>query len=281
MSESVKRVAIQGIAGAFHELAAHRHFGNNITIVECDTFKEVCRKLSTGEVDFAVMAIENTIAGTLLQNYSLINNHQLKIIGEVYLQIQMQLMALPGVSMKDIEFVHSHPIAIAQTREFLDTLPPRIQVVETNDTAESAKQIVDKGLKNTAAVAGANVAEMYNLNILANDIHTHKQNFTRFLILSTEGVENPTNNKASLCFEVAHKSGSLAEVLTIWAHHGINLTKIQSVPIIGKPYQYWFYVDLVWDDYHIYRHAINMTMEHIISLSVLGEYEQKSFNIVK
>lgn len=279
--EIIKRVAIQGTAGAFHELAAHRYFGDKIEVDECSTFASVCQKVSDGEADFGIMAIENTIAGSLLQNYSLINTHQLKIVGEVYLHIQMQLMALPGIGFSEIENIVSHPIAIAQCRDFLDTLPSHIKISEASDTAGAARMIREEELEHTAAIAGINAAELYDLDVLVKDIHTNKQNFTRFLVLATESVSSPKNNKSSLCFEVAHRSGSLAEVLAIWASEEVNLSKIQSVPIIGKPYQYWFYVDLEWSNEESYQRAIYKAMQHVISLSILGEYEQQTFSIQK
>lgn len=272
-----KKVAIQGVAGAFHELAAQKFFGKDIKAVECDTFRELAQKLHTGEVDFAVMAIENTIAGTLLPNYSLINEFGLKVVGEVYLHIEMQLMALPGVRLSQIAYIHSHPIAIAQCREFLDMLPATVTVVEKNDTAESAQLIIKNNLADTAAIAGNLAAEMYGLHVIAKDIHTCKQNFTRFLALSRTQRQSDLNSKASLCLELEHRSGSLAKVLGIWAKHGINLTKIQSAPIIGKPYQYWFYVDLEWSDSAAYRQAMAEASMYAASQSVLGEYVRNSW----
>ncbi|MDR0415232.1 MAG: prephenate dehydratase [Prevotellaceae bacterium] len=272
-----KRVAIQGVAGAFHELAAQKFFGKNIEAVECDTFRELAQKLRASEVDVAVMAIENTIAGTLLPNYSLINEFDLKVVGEVYLHIEMQLMALPGVPLSQIAYIHSHPIAIAQCREFLDTLPPTVTVVEKNDTAESAQLIIANKLADTAAIAGRLAAEMYGLHVIAEDIHTCKQNFTRFLALSREPCRSDSNNKASLCFEVVHRSGSLAHALGIWAKHGINLTKIQSAPIIGKPYQYRFYVDLEWSSREAYRQAMAEVSACTTNRNMLGEYARNSW----
>ena len=279
--EAAKRVAIQGTAGAFHELAARRYFGNEIEIDECTTFSCICQKVSDGEVDYGIMAIENTIAGSLLQNYSLINTHQLKIVGEIYLHVEMQLMVLPGVKFSEVEHIISHPIAIAQCREFLDTLPPHIKISEASDTAGAARMIRENELEHTAAIAGINAAELYDLEVLVKDIHTNKQNFTRFLVLSTQNVATSKNNKSSICFEVAHRSGSLADVLTIWAQEEVSLSKIQSVPIIGKPYQYWFYVDLEWSNSESYRRAMYKVMQHVISLSILGEYEQQTFSIQK
>ncbi len=274
MSE-LKKIAIQGVAGAFHEVAAWQHFGKNITVVECDTFRILSRKLHRGEVDFALMAIENTIAGTLMPNYSLINEFGLKIVGEVFLHIQMQLMALPGVALEQIQYVHSHPIAIAQCREYLDTLPQSVTVVEKNDTAESAQEIVNKKLMNTAAIAGAQAAGLYGLQIIAPNIHTNKQNFTRFFVLAREAQPVPNANKTSLCFELEHRSGSLAEVLMLFAINGLNLTKIQSVPILGKPYQYSFFIDLEWDDEALYKSVIKRFAEKVTGYTILGEYEKK------
>ncbi len=278
--EDRKRIAIQGVAGAFHEVAAWKYFGKDITAVECDTFRILCRKLHDGDVDFALMAIENTIAGTLMPNYSLINEFGLKIVGEVFLHIEMQLMALPGVQLSQIEYIHSHPIAIAQCREYLDTLPDSITVVEKNDTAESAQLIVSKQLKNTAAIAGAQAAELYGLQIIAPNIHTSKQNFTRFFVLAREAQHVDNANKTSLCFELEHRSGSLAEVLMLFAINGLNLTKIQSVPILGKPYQYSFFIDLEWNDAALYCSVMRRFSEKVTSYTILGEYERKSLHLV-
>jgi prephenate dehydratase len=272
-----KKIAIQGVAGAFHEVAAQKYFGQNIVPVECDTFRILAHRLAAGEVDFAVMAIENTIAGTLLPNYSLINEFDLKVVGEVYLHIEMQLMALPGVQLPQVAYIHSHPIAIAQCREFLDALPPAVTVIEKNDTAESAQLIVKNKLADTAAIAGSLAAEMYGLHVIARNIHTCKENFTRFLALSRRPCSSDRNNKASICLEVAHRSGSLAKVLGIWAKNGVNLTKIQSIPIIGKPYQYSFYIDLEWSDSAAYRQAIDELAPYTTNQYLLGEYERDSW----
>ncbi|MDR2938101.1 MAG: prephenate dehydratase [Prevotellaceae bacterium] len=274
-----KRIAIQGVAGAFHEVAARRFFGENISVEECDTFRILSRKLHNGEVDFALMAIENTIAGTLMPNYSLVSEFGLKIVGEVYLHIEMQLMALPGVQLEQVQFVHSHPIAIAQCREYLDTLQ-NVTVVEKNDTAESAQNIIKQNFKNVAAIAGAQAAQLYGLNVIVPNIHTNKQNFTRFFVLSREEKIVENANKTSLCFEIEHRSGSLAEVLMLFAINGLNLTKIQSVPILGKPYQYNFFIDLEWNDIALYRSVMKRFSEKVRSYTLLGEYERKSLHLV-
>ena len=266
------KVAIQGVAGAFHDIAATQYFGVGRELLECESFRQVCQAVSQGNVDFGIMAIENTIAGSLLQNYSLINEYRLKVIGEHFLHIEMQLMGLPGVELENLEYILSHPIAIAQCADFLESLPKHIKVVAVDDTASAAQKIQTEKLINTAAIAGAQAADMYGLEIIRPNIHTYKKNYTRFLILSTESVSNPKANKASLCFEVAHREGALAEVLSLLASHHINLTKIQSIPILGKPYQYWFYIDIEWDDPEKYRKAVHNILRTVTSLSILGEY---------
>jgi prephenate dehydratase len=268
------KIAIQGIAGAFHELAAYKYFGQDIETVACETFRKECLSLADGNVDFAVMAIENTIAGALLPNYALLTEFGVKIIGEVYLHIQMHLLTLQGAGFEQLQYVYSHPIAIEQCRSYLDTLPPHITIVEQYDTAASAQLIADKGLTNTAAVAGSAAAEMYGLSYLEKNIQTHKQNFTRFLILSRRPAQSESHNKASLCFELPHSSGSLAAALGIFAQNNINLTKIQSVPIIGKPYQYWFYVDVEWANKQDYIIALHAIASNAASCAILGEYEK-------
>ncbi|MDR3329017.1 MAG: prephenate dehydratase [Prevotellaceae bacterium] len=272
-----KTVAIQGIRGAFHDVAAQKYFGPEVQVVECSTFRELARKAAQGEVDSALMAIENTIAGALLPNYSLIRELGLRVVGEVYLHIRQQLMALPGVPLSEVRYVHSHHIAIEQCREYLDTLPPSITVVEANDTAESARDVARRQLRDTAAIAGRQAAVLYGLRVIAEDIHTCKQNFTRFLALERALRADSCNNKASLCFEVQHRSGALAQVLGMFAELGINLTKIQSVPIIGKPYQYWFYVDVEWREAEAYRSAVQRLEACTVGCCVLGEYAHGAF----
>lgn len=268
------KVAIQGIAGAFHELAAYKFFGRDITPVCCETFREECVLLTEGRVDFAIMAIENTIAGTLLPNYALLAEFNAKITGEVYLHIQMHLLALEGVGLEDLRWVYSHPIAIEQCRSYLNSLPPHITIVEQPDTAGAAQMIAQQGLRNAAAAAGSSAAQMYGLSYLQKNIQTHKQNFTRFLILSMHPAEAQGCNKASLCFELPHHSGSLADALAIFATRNINLTKIQSVPIIGKPCQYWFYVDIEWAEGKDCAAALAALADRAASCAVLGRYRR-------
>jgi len=272
----LKKVAIQGIVGSFHEEAAHKFFGDEIQTIECNTFRDLAQIIDKEEVDFGMMAIENTIAGSLLANYSLMREYHLKIIGEQFIHIHMNLMALPGVKIEDLSFITSHPIALAQSAEYLYTLK-HATLVEHLDTAAAAKDISDKGLTNTAAVASATAAKLYGLNILEKNIETNKKNYTRFLVLSKHIVNGAENNKATICFELGHYIGALANVLMILSDNKINLTKIQSVPIIGKPYEYIFHVDIEYDKSEFYEKALKKILRNVSSFSVLGEYKKGGF----
>ncbi|MDR1583266.1 MAG: prephenate dehydratase [Prevotellaceae bacterium] len=268
------KIAIQGVAGAFHDEAAHRFFGEDISLLECDTFRFLCKRVDSGEADYGIMAIENTIAGSLLQNYGYLNEFKLRITGEIYLRIKMNLMALKGTKIKNLKQVLSHPIALRQCAEYLETLPKNVMISETEDTAESAKKIYENQLADTAAVAGTVAAKMYNLEILKEGIETIKKNYTRFIILSKNHHPVPGSNKASLSFEVRHQSGSLAEALSIFARHDVNLNKIQSVPILGQPYHYSFHVDVEWDNSDNYDASISEIIRHVSGLSIYGEYKK-------
>ena len=232
----MKRIAIQGIAGSFHEDAAQRYFKDrDIEIIECRTFRKVCQLVDSDQADFAVMAIENAIAGSLLENYALMSDFHLKIIGETYVHIKMNLMALPGVDKKAITEIHSHPIALKQCAQYIDENFGEISLDDNFDTAGAAKNIAKNNYTHIASIGNKRSAELYGLNILDSGIETNKKNYTRFLILSKHNELNDKNNKASLCFQVGHFHGALAKVLVTFAEHKINLTKIQSVTIIGKP----------------------------------------------
>lgn len=278
----IKKVAIQGIVGSFHEEAALQYFGSeNVEIKECRTFRKVCQMVDSDDADFAVMAIENAIAGSLLENYGLISDFHLKIIGEVYVRIQMNLMVLPGVKKEEIKEIHSHPIALKQCAEYIDASFGDVSLDDNFDTAGSAKNVAKNKLRNVAAIGNIRTAEIYGLEILEKGIETNKRNYTRFLILSKQGQVPDSANKASICFEVGHFHGSLARVLDIFAEHGINLTKIQSVPIIGKPQEYSFHVDVEWDNTEHYEQAIHKVLKNCSRLTVLGEYvkgDNKIFN---
>ena len=272
------RVAIQGFSGCFHEEAARKFYGKisgaPLQIVECATFDGLYEALEDGRADAAVMAIENTISGGLLPNFDLLRRYPQRIKGEVYLPIRQNLMALPGQRLEDIREVHTHYMAINQTRTFFEKNAPWIRMIESEDTAGSAAEVARKGLAGVGAVASELAAERYGLEILAGGIETYKQNFTRFLILD-DAVTVPEDKirKSSLCFTLPHKPGSLAHILTILSFYDMNLTRIQSLPIPGREWQYFFYADIKFDDYGRYRQALAAVRPLIEDLDILGEYE--------
>lgn len=271
-----RRIAIQGVKGCFHEQAARLFYeGSGLDapdIVECATFDGLYKSMATGLADSAVMAIENTVSGGLLPNFELLRKYDHKIKGEVFLRIQQNLMAVPGQKIEDIKEVRTHYMAINQTREFFKDYP-WIRLVESEDTAKSAAEVAGEGLKGVGAVASELAAELYGLEILAESIETYKQNFTRFLILDDAlEVEQDKINKASWCFTLCHKPGSLAHVLTILSFYDMNLTRIQSLPIPGQEWQYFFYVDIKFDDYLRYQQAFSAVRPLMEDIDVLGEY---------
>ena len=268
-------IAIQGAAASFHHEAALHYFTNKqIEITECRSFEQVCNALEAGKVDYALMAIENTFTGSLLPNYGLLQKHPFHIIGEQYLHIEQHLMAIPGQKIKDINVIHSHPIALNQCNVYLEHHPHMI-AIEKYDTAGSARDIRTGNLTGVAAIASLQAAEMYELEILAHNIENLKQNQTRFLVLSRDGKETVDNpNKASVCLEAAHKVGSLMEVLQVFYHNKINITKIQSVPILGKPYQYQFHLDLEWGEDARLDKAMEELKTCTFSRRVLGVYNK-------
>jgi prephenate dehydratase len=267
------RIAIQGIATSFHEIAALTYFQEPVDTIECLSFHQLCESLSTGQADFAVMAIENSIAGSILPNYFLLQEYHFSIIGEIYLPIHMHLLALPGVKLRDIRTIESHPMAIRQCSEYLHAFPG-IEIRESDDTALSAKRIKELTLKNTAAIANEFSAKKYGLEILEKRIETHKKNFTRFLILTKRSNGKSESNKASLCFEVANEVGSLADALMTLKNKNINLTKIQSIPIIGKPSEYSIHIDVEWKRRKNYDEAMHEVLRQVKNLNVLGEYKK-------
>ena len=276
----MKRIAIQGIAGSFHEDAARKYFGDEeIEIVECRSFQSVCKLIDTDDVDIAVMAIENSIAGSLIQNYSLIRDYHLRIIGEIYIHIQMNLMVLPGVKKKDIKEIYSHPVSFLQCNEYLEKYFPNAERKELGDNAKVAKLISTEKIDYAAAISNLRSAELYGLQVLDKGIESNKKNYTRFWILSKHSNPSDKSNKASICFEVGHYYGALARVLNIFSENKINLNKIQSVPILGKPNEYTIHVDIEWEDLKNYDHAIHMVLKSASSLSILGEYVRGEINI--
>lgn len=273
----MKKVAIQGYKGCFHEEAARTFYAQSglvPDILECDTFEGLYRALENEAADAAVMAIENTVSGGLIHNFELLRRYDRKIKGEVYLRIKQNLMALPGQSIEDIKEVRTHYMAINQTRDFFERECPWITLVESEDTAKSAAEIAGNRLLGVGAVASSLASELYSLEILRESIETYKQNFTRFLIFD-EAVTLPESaiDKASICFTLPHKPGSLAHILTILSFYDMNLTRIQSLPIPGREWQYFFYVDIKFDDYNRYCQALSAVRPLIEDLNILGEYK--------
>jgi prephenate dehydratase len=275
------KIAIQGFEASFHEIVAIQYFGADIETVECATFPKLFSVMENGQADYAVCAIENSLAGSILPNYAHLRNSNLEIIGEVYLRIEMNLMALPNQSIDQIEEIHSHPMALLQCQGFFENYP-NIQLVESNDTALSAREIKEKHIKHRAAVASKRAAELFGLEIIAADIHDNKRNFTRFLILkklTTHDSRLSTINKSSISFRAHHTAGSLAKVLTVIGNHSINLTKIQSLPVVGEEWQYYMYADLEFEDVDSYKKMLLEIEPLTKELKILGEYTQgkKSF----
>jgi len=272
------QVAIQGIKGCFHEIAALKYFGEyaNFKAIECHTFPKLIKEVKAQPHQYALMAIENTVAGTILPNYALLRNSPHKIIGEVYLRIQQNLLALNGRSIAQLNEVHSHPMAILQCQHFFEQYP-HIRLVETSDTALSAKQVQEGNRQAVGAIASHLAAEYYQLNVLAESIETNKKNYTRFLVLQHANmVPTPqyVPSKASICFNLSHQVGALAKVLQTFAEHHINLSKIQSLPILGKVWEYFFHLDLEFEQYDNYKRALNTIGKYATQIQILGEYQK-------
>ena len=274
-----KKVAIQGIAGCYHDIAARNYYeGEEIEIIPCNTFPDVISTIKKDPSIVGLMAIENTIAGSLLQNHELIRESGLRVTGEYKLRISHSLVALPGTSIHDITEVNSHPIALMQCTEFLNTLP-NAKVVEKEDTAMSARWIAENHIEGHAAICGKLAAEIYGMEVLAEGIETNKRNFTRFLSIADRWVADEImrdvdKNKSSLVFAVPHTSGSLSKVLAGLSFYDMNLTKIQSLPIIGREWEYLFYVDLTFTDYARYQKALDAIQPLTKDLQILGDYAE-------
>jgi prephenate dehydratase len=271
-----QRIAIQGEKGSFHEIAAHKFFGNDLRLDCCPSFPALFRSLRTRKSTLAVMAIENSVAGALLPNYALLRESDFVIVGEVYLRIEHCLMALPGQQIEDIKEVHSHPMALAQCRHFFEQYP-HLRLVEQPDTAGSAAWIAQEQQTGVAAVAASLAAEHYGLEILAPGIEDNPRNFTRFLILAPADQASRWErkpDKASVCFSLGHSVGSLSQILLVLSSHGMNLTKIQSSPLVGKEWEYFFHVDLLYEDLAQYHRALAAITPLVSELQVLGEYPQ-------
>ncbi len=273
-----KRVTIQGVAGCYHDAAAREYFkGEEITTIPCDSFPLMFESLDNDASLIGILAIENTIAGSLLQNHELLRRSNLQIVGEHKMRISHVLAALPGQSIDELSEVNSHSMALMQCEQYLHR-HPNLKMVEKFDTAGSAKEIAEKQLTGHAAVCGEYAANLYGLNILERGIETNKRNFTRFLIIADPLVADELRprseelNKSSIVFTLPHTNGALSKVLTIFSFYDINLSKIQSLPIIGREWEYRFYVDLTFDSYVRYRQSIDAVRPLINDFRILGEY---------
>lgn len=277
----MKKVAIQGFEGSYHDIATRLFFKNeDTTLICCETFKEVFDAIAADSNVLALVAIENTIAGSLLHNYELLRNSNVVIVGEQKLRIAHCICCLPDEDWSDLHEVHSHPVALAQCESFLQQ-HSELKAVQAEDTALSAKEIKEKGLHGHAAICSTYAAQMYGLRILQENIETNKHNFTRFLVvadrwradeLRQEGIGQQAD-KANIVFALPHEEGSLSQILSIFTFYRINLTKIQSLPIIGREWEYMFYVDMTFNDYTRFHQSIDAVRPLTKELTILGEYK--------
>lgn len=273
----MKRVAIQGEIGSFHDITAHHYFeGEQMQVVCCSTFEEVFENMKQDPTMIGIMAIENTIAGSLLHNYELLRESGCTIVGEHKTHISHCLCALPEQKMEELTEVHSHPVALAQCRRYLSR-HQNLKIVEDEDTAGAAKWIAENNLKGVAALCHADAARLYGLEVLENNVEDNPHNYTRFLVLSNPAKADFLRalneaNKSSIVFSLPHEEGSLSQVLSILTFYRINLTKIQSLPIIGREWEYLFYVDVTYDNLTRYRQSIDAITPLTRDLVILGEY---------
>ncbi|WP_300794837.1 prephenate dehydratase [uncultured Bacteroides sp.] len=275
----MRKIAIQGVKGSYHDIAAHKYFKDEeIELICCNTFEEVFAQMKKDSDVIGVIAIENTIAGSLLHNYELLRESGTTIIGEHKLRISHSIMCLPEDNWEDLTEVNSHPVALAQCRDFLHN-HPELKVVETEDTAGSAENIRKNNLRGHAAICSKYAAGLYDMKILEEGIETNKHNFTRFLVISNPWLADELKdrskvNKANIVFSLPHSEGSLSQVLSIFSFYKINLTKIQSLPIIGREWEYMFYVDVMFNDYLRYKQSIDAVTPLTKALKILGEYAE-------
>lgn len=270
MENSFEEIAIQGVAGSFHHIAAQLFSGNKEQHVKgFDDFEALALDV-VYKNNIGLMAIENSLVGSLMDNYRILNKYDIHVFGEIYLRIEQNLLGLPGSSVSELEEVHSHPMALAQCAEFFHRYP-QIALVETEDTAKSAAAVFNSGNKKIAAVASVLASEIYQLPILARSIETNKQNYTRFLAVSNKASDKPSK-KASLSFTLKHEPGSLHRFLKRALDNNLNLTKIQSTPVIGEPWRYRFFVDLVSESDLTQDGLISTLSNEVESLSILGIY---------
>ncbi len=270
----INTIAIQGIKGSFHHSVAEQYFDGKPSLLECMTFDVLVDSVLDQTSDVAVMAIENSIVGSIIPNYALIDTHNLSIIGEYYLDIQHNLMVLSGQNIQDITEVHSHPMALLQCKEFFKPYP-NIKLVEAKDTADVAKSISENKIKGIAAIASKTASKLYGLDVLAGSIQTIKHNETRFVIVKSDNQNkrDPDVNKASLKFELDHKRGSLAAILNVLSDCKINLTKIQSLPKLNAPWKYAFFIDVTFEKFSDYEKAKTIVNIMAENFKILGEYK--------
>lgn len=274
MKQTKQQIAIQGIKGSFHHQVALDYFGDAIALVECSNFDVLVEQLLQGNAQHAVMAIENSIAGSIIPNYALLDQNNLTIVGEYHLSINHNFMALPGQSPKDILEVHSHPMALLQCKNYFKAYP-HIRLVEAEDTAAVAQKIAEEKTEGIAAIASAAAAEIYSLETLGRSIQTIKDNVTRFVIIKKQQNEETSGkiNKASMKFTLDHQRGSLATVLNVMSDCLLNLTKIQSLPVIETPGKYAFFVDVTFEEYSHYQKAHSILKIMALEFKILGEYQ--------
>ena len=272
----MKKIAIQGVPGSFHDIAAHKFFPNEeIELICCDTFEEIFEHIQEDSSVIGLIAIENTIAGSLLHNYELLRDSGTTIVGEHKLRIKHNCVCLPEDDWDTLTEIHSHPVALAQCHNFLKR-HPQMKVVEADDTAKSAEVIQTNHMKGHAAICSKYAAELYGMKVLEEGIETNKHNFTRFLVVTdtwrADDLRNRSqSNKATIVFSLPHNEGSLSQVLSIFSFYKINLTKIQSLPIIGREWEYLFYVDVIFNDYLRFRQSIDAVSPLTRELKILGE----------
>ena len=280
----MKKIAIQGVPGSYHDIAAHKFFpGEEIELICCSTFEEIFSNMKQDSNVIGMLAIENTIAGSLLHNYELLRESGMTIIGEHKLRIKHSFMCLPDDDWNTLTEVNSHPVALAQCREFL-MQHPKLKIVETEDTAGSAEAIKRENLKGHAAICSKYAADLYGMKVLEEGIETNKHNFTRFLVVADPWKaddlrERSKVNKANIVFSLPHNEGSLSQVLSIFSFYKINLTKIQSLPIIGREWEYLFYVDVIFNDYLRYKQSIDAVSPSTKELKILGQYAEGTSTI--
>lgn len=267
------KVAIQGYEGCFHQIVARKYFNNEIQTMECATFRDVARMVESGQADYGVMAIENSIAGSIIANYSILQNSNLEVAGEAYLLIKQNLMVLPDVELEDITEVQSHPMALLQCLDYLD--PKGWKLIETEDTALSARHIAENKIRNSAAIASDLAAEIFGLKIIAPDIHTIKNNYTRFMVIKRrDNIIAEDADKASLYFKTNHTHGSLLSILRTMEDSTVNMTKLQSYPIPSEPWHYLFHVDMEFDSMDDYNRTIENMKAAAEEVHVYGVYKR-------